>query len=243
MPEINAHIERQKYLDGHILARTISLPDLFDVAVVNLKEDKGGMVIWPIPLAIFHPSKLAPDKDAVFIRDLISAMTSYFQYDLDEGIRKVITSLENCFSIYRLIPKSENFLARLFQPIFGKRFKIRKLINEYVKENYYPYIERDLAILRTNILFIYHLRNLVVHDRLRIHPSQTTVCRKAIGTLLYLYQGKFLKDEHRAYIFSFYSQFISIYEQYNGYSLELAEWNQAIEKKKTQYNWYTRRDE
>lgn len=214
LPSINEHIQEQKYLDGHILARTISLNDIYGVLVANRAGDKTGVAAWPVPISGFPPSKLSPGQDAIFIRDMIDAMTAYFQYDLDECIRKVITSLENCFSHYKLSPSSTS-----------KVNKIKRLIDEYVQEAHYPYIERDLKILRENILFIYHVRNLVVHDKLRISPSNTTVCRKAIGTLLYLYQGNFINIEQRTYIFSFYSQFITIFEGYSGYSLERAEWN------------------
>jgi hypothetical protein len=232
LPSINERIQQQKYLDGHILARTISLFDIYDVAVVNSLEDKGGIVLWPIPATEFPSSKLSTAQDAVFIRDLIDAMTSYFQYDLDGCVRKVITSLENCFSHYALSASSENLWSRLKASVIGRRTKIRRLVNEYVKEGRYHYTERDLKVLRENILFIYGLRNLVVHDKLRINPSQAFICRKAIGTLLYLFQGNFLSDEHRAYIFSFYGQFIVIDGEHSGTSLELVEWNKRIEESK-----------
>jgi len=231
LPSVNERIQQQKYLDGHILARTIALSDIYEITVVNRSGDKRGAVIWPIPISGFPPSKLSSKQDAVFIRDLIDAMSSYFQFDLDDCIRKVITSLENCFSHYGLSTSSENLYSRIKALIVGRRTKIRRLVDEYVKERRYVYKERDLKILRENILFIYGLRNLVVHDKLRINPSQTTVCRKAIGTLLYVFQGNFLSKEHFEYIFSFYMQFLSLDGQHSGFSLELAEWRTTIEKK------------
>lgn len=217
---INKRILDQKYLEGHILARTISIVDIYEVAVLTReKEPKGGMVQWPIPVTRFPPSSLAPKEDAVFIRDLVDAMTAYFQYDLDNCVKKIITSLENCILHYKLIPHKPT-LASKIKWFFYRRTKFRRTVEHYVQEKNYAYKERDLKILRDNILFIYHLRNLVVHDKLRIDPSQTTVCKQGIGTLLYIYQGSFLSNEHRTYIFSFYSQFMNLYTQYSGESLE-----------------------
>lgn len=236
LPLINEQIQKQKYLDGHILARTISLNDLYDILVVKQAVDEGGLVDWPMAIMAFPASNLTTAQDAVFIRDLIDAMTAYFQYNLDDCIRKIITSLENCFSYYQLIIPSKSLWGRLVALLKGRRIKIQKLVKEYIQEGKSPYIERDLAILRRNILFIYRLRNMVVHDKLRINPRQTTICRKGIGTLLYLYQGSFLSVEHRSYIFDLYSQFISIYEQQSGYSLEIAEWRERTKDKNKKSN-------
>lgn len=235
MPLINKHIQRKKYMDGHILGKTVSLWDINGVIVSSRKGDKIGEVAWPVPISGFPPSVRSKELDAVFIRDLIDAMTDYFHYDLDDCIRKVITSLENCFLHYKLKlpPTSENFWNHISDLLRGKRTKIRKLINEYVQERHYPFIERHLKILRDNILFIYRLRNLLVHDKLRIDPYQLATCRKAIGTLLYLYQGNFVNDEHRAYISSLSTQFIFTFEIHCGCDLEEIEFCEKTNKKRT----------
>lgn len=243
LPTINAYIQEQKYLEGHILGRMISASDIYNVLVTDLNKKNGGLLPWPTPLTGFPPSKLTNKQDVVYTRDLIDAMSSYFQYNLDDCIRKVITSLENCFLHYELTlpPRSkQEWLKKL---IFGKEYKIKKLINFYITENYYGYIERDLQKLRKNILFIYKLRNLIVHDKLRIHPSQTTICKKAIGTLLYLYQGSFIEKDRREYISSLHGQFMMIGEMYNGYSLEIIDWNNSLEKKNTRPNIINNKDD
>ena len=68
------------------------------------------------------------EPDAVFIRDLIDAMTDYLYYDLDECIRKTITSVENFFLHYKLSPASENIWNRIVSLLKGKRTKMQKLI-------------------------------------------------------------------------------------------------------------------
>lgn len=227
LPTINDRILQGKYLEGHILARTISISEIYGITIRDREGKRGGFILWPAPLKGFPPSKLKTNQDAVYIRDLIDAMTAYFQYNLDDCIRKVITSLENSFIHYQVKPtqQSDGFLW------FRRRTKFSRQIEEYVTENHYGYSERDLKILRKNILFVYGLRNKIVHDKLRINSHQTTVCRKAIGTLLYIYQGNFINAEHRKYIFSFYGQFQLIDEQYNGTSLDRIEWLHRKPKK------------
>ena len=141
LPIINEHIQRQKYLDGHILARTISLWDINGVIVANPKENKDGKITWPVAISGFPPSIRSEEVDAVFIRDMIDAMTDYYHYDLDDCIRKVITSLENCFSYYKLSPTPENLWNRITGLIGVKRTKFRRTVNEYVKEKNYPFEE------------------------------------------------------------------------------------------------------
>lgn len=223
LPAINERIQIEKYRDGHILARPVAIFDLYEVAVLDKNNRNSGAVIpWPAPLSGWEESRLAEGNDAVFIRDLIDAMTAYYEYDLDECLRKIITSLENCFSHYSLSVPSTSIWERARKMFWGKRGKFKRLINTYLVARNYPFPERDLLIVRANIKFIYHLRNLIVHDKLRVNPSQTTLCRKAIATLLYIYQGHYLRSAHRVYIFSFYAQFFSIYDSMTGYSLETA---------------------
>ena len=218
---VNKYILDQKYLEGHILVNTISLVDIFEVSVVQKDSNplRLGNVLWPTVLPGFPTSKLSAGNDAVFIRDLIDAMTAYFGYNLDDCIRKIITSFENCIKYYNLQTSQRDFMSKFLRKVFRVP-KIKLVLKEYVREPRYLYQERDLKILRDNFLFIYHLRNLIVHDKLRIDPSQTTVCRQAIGTLIYIYQGNFLSESHRQYIHSFHTQFFLLCEEHSGFSLE-----------------------
>ncbi|HEY4487525.1 MAG TPA: hypothetical protein VI483_02045 [Candidatus Paceibacterota bacterium] len=218
---VNKYISDQKYLEGHILVNTISLMDIFTLAVIEKDSTpiKLGHVLWPTVLPGFPTSRLSSGNDAVFIRDLIDAMTAYFDYNLDDCIRKVVTSFENCIKYYNLQTRQGNFLVRPLRNTF-RITKIKLVLKEYVKEPRYPYRERDIRVLRENFLFIYHLRNLIVHDKLRIDPSQTTVCRQALITLIYIYQGNFLNQSHLQYIRSFHDQFFLLCEEHSGFSLE-----------------------
>lgn len=227
LPTINKKISELKYLEGHILAKTISLLDIYGVEVYLLDPDPKLVagILWPMPISGYPPSSFSIESQVTFVRDLIDAMTSFFQYNLDDCIRKLITSLENCILFYDLKEdKNSSNLWENLKKYFSPSRRFGRILNRYVTEDSYPYIERDLKILRQNILFVYHLRNLIVHDKLRIDPSQTVVCDKAIHTLLYIYQGLFITTSQRTLIFSLYGQFKVLVSSFGGYNLEQIEY-------------------
>lgn len=232
IPKLNEEILRRKYLEAHILAKTFGMPDIRNIYIFNRRSNEAGIIVWPIPVSSFPHSKISSSEDAVFIRDLIDAMTSYFQYNFDDSFRKVITSLENCFSHYRLGTPKDNIWDKLLSLIKIRRLKIRKLISFYITPQFFPYKERDLKIIRDNILFIYKARNLIVHDRLRVGPKNDSICIKAIHTLLYIYQGSFVPKAHREYISTLNPQFLLLRETYSGVDLERIERAEKIEHEK-----------
>lgn len=220
LPTINTEIIKRKYSEGHIILRTISQ---FDIERVFLIDDKGKhyQVLWPLPLpgCLFLPTKELEDIEknpqkfsVVFVKDLIAAMTNYFSFEFDECVRRVITSLENYFIHYDLKKQPE-------------KGWLKNRISTYIIEEYYgAYKDRDLKIIRENILFIYKLRNLIVHDKIRleINKSNIMLCKKAIGTLLYIYQSKFVRDDGKYdYIFSFHGEFKGIADIVLGLNLDL----------------------
>ena len=103
------------------------------------------------------------------------------------------------------------------------------MVNEYITEKFYGFTDRDLKILRDNILFVYGIRNLIVHDKLGLKLDNLMFCKKTIGTLLYIYQSKFVyEDEKKDYIFAFDMQFKMIANMIIGLNLdhfEMAEKN------------------
>jgi len=226
---INKEILQRKYKEGHILLKTISQFDIYNVFISN-KPGEFYPILWPLSLPIFPEVKKYQQNEAtIFIKDMIDAMTEYFNFNLDECIRKIITSLENYFSHYNLKTK-KSFLSKMFSK---KQSKVKNLINKYVNEEYYHYKERDLKILRENILYIYSKRNEIVHDKLRINLDNQFFCKKAIGTLLYIYQSKFIINNDKFnFIFSFYSQFLMINDIIMGMDLDYLEEKEKTEKNK-----------
>lgn len=196
LPIVLDEMYRRKYLEGHILSRTISLFDIQEVALLSIRGEGAMIVGWPSPIPGFPPSKsLAKEADAIFIRDFIEAMTFYFGYNVDESIRKIITSWENYLIHYKLKIKNKKF---------------KETVDYYVTEGNYPYKEHNLEILRNNFKYIYDLRNAIVHNKLRLSATNSHIAKKAIGTLGYIFQNKFISRSHFDYIFSLVGQFLSI---------------------------------
>lgn len=219
LPIINKEILERKYKEGHVLLRTISQFDIYDVFIVDDKKEYHA-ILWPLPIPGFpEVNKFKNRLDVVFVRDLIDAMTEYFYFNLDECVRKVITSLENYFIYYNLkAPAKIGFWSKLFGL---RKSKFKKLVGEYITEKFYGFKERDLKILRDNILFVYQIRNLIVHDKLRLKLDNLMFCKKAIGTLLYIYQSKFVYDDGKKdYIFAFDMQFKMIADMIIGLNLD-----------------------
>ena len=219
LPRINKEILERKYKEGHVLLRTISQFDIYNVFILDDKKEYHA-ILWPLPIPGFpEVNKFKNRLDVIFVRDLIDAMTEYFYFNLDECVRKVITSLENYFIYYNLkAPTDAGFWLRFFGI---RKSKFKKLVNEYIAEKYYGFKDRDLKILRENILFVYQIRNLIVHDKLRLKLDNLMFCKKAIGTLLYIYQSKFVSaDGKKDYIFAFDMQFKMIADMIIGLNLD-----------------------
>lgn len=212
IPRANKELLKRKYMDAHVLLRTFSMFEIEDVFIVN-KKGEYIPILWPLPIPPFPPLKNKTKAlEHVFIRDLVDAMTYYFSYNFDECIRKIITSLENYFIYYDIKPprnKRINNLKSFFDYILNRRnIKFSKQVKYYIVEKNYSYNEKHLQVLRDNIMFIYFLRNKIVHDQLRFRLENEMVCKKGIGTLLYIYQSKQnVRKKLFDYIFSLDMQF------------------------------------
>jgi len=145
-------------------------------------------------------------------------MTDFFYFDFDECIRKVITSLENYFGYYQLARKKG-----AIYPV-GIDGKIRQLVHCYIQTEYYDHSEDDLKILRDNICFVYDIRCEIVYNDLMLKlddKDNLIFCRRAVKTLLKIYQSSFIKEDNRYdYIFSFYRHFESLLTQVTGLNLD-----------------------
>jgi hypothetical protein len=203
LPTINNQILTRKYLEGHILARTISLFDLKDVGVVSRQNpEEAGIIIWPTPFVGFPFAKeLAEQNNHLYTRDLMDAMAAYFDFNFDECIRKIITSLENYFIFYKLKPATSEGDKK-------PGWKIMGLIETYIRRPYYLMNNEHLAVIRENIKYIYGLRIRVVHNKLRIHPRNISLCKKSIITLCLIYESTFCAEVSH-YAFTLQKQFRS----------------------------------
>lgn len=189
LPYINDRISNLRYREGHLILRNISIFDVHDLFVFDDKKSPCA-VLWPLTLP--NLENIPEEINVVFVRDLIDAMSEYFYFNLDECIRKVITSLENYFIYYKLEPGQK-----------PPDSKFLRKIRDHISEKVYPFKERDLSIVRDNISFVYNVRGDIVHNKLRLNKNETVFCKKAIGTLLYIYQSKYTNEDGKArHIFS-----------------------------------------
>lgn len=222
LSQINEEILKRKYNEGHIITKTLSLFDVDEVFILD-KTGNFHAILWPKPIPGFPKiDEFKDELNVIFIRDLVDSMTEYFYFNLDECIRKVITSLENYFIYFKLKPKNKkSFLQKIFAKNKKPGSKFRNQVDQFIIDKYYAYKERDLKILRENIISIYNLRNKIVHDELRIKLSNTMVCKKAIGTLLYIYHSSFAtKELGGEYIISLDMQFKMIADDLLGNNLD-----------------------
>lgn len=194
LDKINLEINKYKYRSAHILNRPISIYDVIgcEINIDNSKEkyDFGFDLSFPEfpPLA-----ELEIKYDKFYVHEFIDAITSYLYNNLDDSIRKIITSLEDAFNEYN-IPKEEN----------NKILYFRDRLNRFVDEsNYKQWKNQHLKILKSNMNFIYTLRNKIVHENLRIDYSDFwfEIAIKGIKTLRYIYTSNIIEGELIDYIF------------------------------------------
>lgn len=97
LPTINRELLIKKYLDAHLLIDTISILDIIEIGIKNEKQEKTIAFKKQFIIGRFPSLVAETNIDEIFIRDYIDSMTSYYKYNLDDCIRKAITSLENYF--------------------------------------------------------------------------------------------------------------------------------------------------
>lgn len=173
LPKINEELMKQKYLSGHLLTKMFST---FDINHIFLRKLTGAVIRidWPQTLPGFPPSQQLA-KDEIFIRDLLSAINHYFDKNFDDCIRNLVTSAENFFRVRGL--------------------KGRRRLIFFKNNGFVSIVKTNLAgshigqeVIRENMIFVYKVRNKIVHHDFRIRNSNGWGAKKGIGTVLYLYQ-------------------------------------------------------
>jgi len=227
-PKINNKLREQKYKTGNILISNISYLDVQKITLIYYEEKKRWqniIVPWTFFPKIFPPLQNFPWKiyPPLYIRDYIDAMEMYIKYNFDECIRKIITSLESCFAYYRL-KASKGWISRIIpynlDRLIYYRGRIPRLIKKYITQ----------PVIQKNILFIYNLRNKIVHESFSLKYDQGWICKKAIGTMSYIFQHPFMKSGEKEYIFSLVMQFLLITQEIEGLDLEgMRLWHEKFE--------------
>jgi hypothetical protein len=206
IPILNEHLIQQKYSTGHLLIRTFSPLDIQELYVANKDTEEYFKLSWPISFTNFpRTEEFAEGSNYKFIRDLIEASTFYFYYNLDDCVRKIISSAENFYNLRNII---------------GKSFK-EKLKNSIKSEDHKKPWEPYLKIFYSNLMFVYRIRNKIVHEKYRMDFNDSWLCQKGIGTLFYLYQSKLNDNNTRAYNYSLMKQFVALDFECKGLILDM----------------------
>ncbi len=218
----NDAIINQRYLHGNILLRTCSIYDLKRIDVFDYQSSMRVTLKLPKPLMRFPPIiPLSARCDNRYIRDFIDSMSCYLNWNNDECIRKIISSLENYFSEYK-ISKNDKFpfysrictwilytLANIMNfQIHLNTNSFNDKLKECLKSDYYLLNWSNyFSIWLSNIKFIYLLRNKIVHQHLRLKPEDRWICKIGIETLSYIYQSQIIERETVTYINALTMQF------------------------------------
>ena len=208
IPVLNEHLIKQKYQCGHLLIRTFSLLDIHELYILNNESKEYTKLSWPMAFTNFpRTEEFAEESNYKFIRDLIEASTFYFYYNLDDCLRKIISSIENFFNLRNI--KGGSFKDRLSNCLKSGNHK----------KNWEPY----LTIFYKNIMFVYSIRNKIVHEKYRMDSNDSWLCKKGIGTLFYIYQSNLNDQNTKFYNYSLMKQFITLDSECMGFNFDTLE--------------------
>lgn len=206
LPILNEHLIQQKYLCGHFLVRTFSPLDIHELIISNKDNKDRYRLSFPFSVSNFpRMEEFAKGLDYKFIRDLIESTTFYYYYNLDDCIRKMISSIENFF---------------VLRNITGRSFKV-KLLRCLSKEYHLKAWESYLNMFYSNIMYVYKIRNRIVHDKFRMDFNDNWLCKKGIGTLFYIYQTNLNDNNTKRYNFSLMQQFVALDQECMGQNLDI----------------------
>jgi hypothetical protein len=183
MPRINRFLLDNRYDNGHLLSRTFTILDATTVCVIVGTELV--WINWPISFSNFPPSAaIAHQVNALYVRDFIDAMASYFRGEFDDCIRRVITSVENFF-------QSKNWTTQVirngfWRALLGLKHRTRSVKFRRILLNNLELNTLFGEVVNSNMRLIYGTRNRIVHHGLRLGTSSGLFCDKAISTAYYL---------------------------------------------------------
>lgn len=192
LPYINSVIYRNRYEKGQILCKAISMYDINAVEIIENSQ-----IIKTFGANVFSNFKdsfgFEKEKQHVYIRDFMDALTAKLYCNYEECIRKIITSLENYFI-------REGMEIRTFKSTL--KYAMRRMKFKYGKN-----------IIYKNLCYIYDLRNEIVHDKLRVEHHKKeweTVCHLGLGSLRYYFMNSSTRTDENRYIDSVGIQYLLI---------------------------------
>ncbi|MFH1769910.1 MAG: hypothetical protein ABH833_04630 [Parcubacteria group bacterium] len=218
LPMVNQELIKQRYLSGHFLITSFSMLDIFSIKVSNLDKDKADEIIsvpWPPTFDKFPPAQnLRGEQLETYLMDYIDAGNEYLRGDYNHCIRSTITSVENAFHFYGLDRASPTGWKRHIPFLKETSFNSTILCHVYRSDN------QGLEAVGSNLLFLYKLRNRIVHDKLRIRFENGWICRRGLATLNYLYQFLDKGGKISDYIMSMEGQLMMLENELKGSTIE-----------------------
>lgn len=216
LPRINYELLRLRYTSGHLLVRTYSTLDAYGIRIIPAGATMPVPVEWPPTVRAFPPaSALAASNDAVHIHDFIDATNAYFTGAYDDSIRKAITSVENAFRAYDLTAPQRRWWQAILARLTGNRGSFRSIVNRRVRAD-----DLGRTVIADNLIYLYGLRNKIVHEHFRLRPENGWICKKAIGTVQYLHQWLARDADTRSYVMRLAQQFLLLDTVASGQDLD-----------------------
>ena len=126
---------------------------------------------------------------------MFGAINHYFDKNFDDCIRNLITSVENFFRKKRLAGK------RRF--LFFRRNTFLSILRQNL-----PGSSIGPEVVRENLIFLYKVRNKIVHNDFRIKNTNGWGAKKGIGTVFYLYTMLSRDAQFARYVHSLSQQFL-----------------------------------
>ncbi|XDD45328.1 hypothetical protein AB3N60_11430 [Leptospira sp. WS39.C2] len=198
LPIVNNLIYSLKYNQGILLAKPISYLDILEITVENIETGKILTSSGLLGINSEKPSELSYNEK-IYIRDTIDALSAYLYLNYEDCIRKIITAIECYFSDTKLKGTFKSNLSKV-------------LSNENYPIEWHEYI----PIIKNNLILTYTIRNLIVHDKLRMsfneYWGELTI--KSLFSLFYFFQNILTQEkiiEFNTFIFSQFSMLKSIY--------------------------------
>jgi len=203
---VNQEIQKQKYQYGYILMSQLSIFKLKSIVIQKIPSDE--VVEFEATLNI---QNIVPKSDILttgaplFIRDYLDSMTAYLNMELEDCIRRLITSIENYFYNYKI---SGEFKVKLNSVLNCKSFKIKKA--------------KYRNIIRKNLQLLHHCRNLIIHNNLRVDYSFKwyEIGHKGISSISYLYLNSIEEKDWNEFLQKLGLEFNTILMIINKFNLD-----------------------
>jgi hypothetical protein len=204
LPLLNEQLMHQKYTKGYTLVRPATFYDVIQIRVNDLDSGATAEFAGIIRLAPIVPkSAIALERPLVFVRDFLDAMAAFLYMNLEDCVRRLITSLENYFLWSK---RKGKFNAKLDALMADCRLEVK-----YKK------------IVQDNIRLLYQARNQIIHDRMRASydGNWMELTQKGIGTVHYAYSNTLPAGELNEYLQRAQLEYVSYKESFNLYDLDM----------------------